>query len=138
MTTEPKVGSCSALAVAALVGLVAAACGGGASGPSSSVAPAKGEAATRGRELVITRGCVSCHTTNGNSAAGPTWRGSWGRQIPLEDGTTVLFDADYVARSVRTPNAERRAGFSLNMPAFTTQFSDADLADVAAYLQELG
>lgn len=70
-------------------------------------------------------GCVSCHTTDGTPGAGPTWQGVIGRNEPLDDGTTVTVDAEYIRNSITHPNDQIVEGFLPNlMPQnFEEQFA---------------
>lgn len=98
------------------------------------------EDATRGRAVAESAGCAGCHGGDDAPATvGPSWNGSWGSEVVLDDGTKVLFDEAFVISSVRTPDLQRRKGDWLHMPSFTAeQISDAELADVIAYLIALG
>jgi cytochrome c oxidase subunit 2 len=92
------------------------------------------DAASRGRALVIDLGCTVCHT-GADSGLGPAWEGRWGIDRPLDDGTTVPFDAGYVRRSLEAPREEVAAGYAPTMPGFSV--TDAELADITAYLESL-
>lgn len=92
--------------------------------------------ADQGRELADERGCTTCHTANGDPSTGPTWKGIWGTNVTLEDGTTVTVDRDYIARAVRDPQAEIVEGFTVQMPTF--DLSDDEIADLVAYIESLG
>lgn len=95
--------------------------------------------AARGRDIAARLGCVSCHQPDDGPAVGPDWTGSWGTNVELDDGTTVVFDADFVADAVRTPAAQQRRGDWPQMPAFEPdQLSDAELDAIVAYLEALG
>lgn len=104
---------------------------------SSTEFSAAGE---RGRRLATDLGCAGCHGGDGRDATiGPDWTGSWGTEIELDDGSTTTFDAVYVERSVRSPDAQRRAGDWIRMPEYRAdQLSDDELADIVGYLEELG
>ena len=73
--------------------------------------PSEGEAApapsggdpVRGEEVYINQGCVGCHTTDGSTGLGPTWRGIYGSQEELMDGSVVTVDDDYIRRSILEP-----------------------------------
>lgn len=97
-------------------------------------------AAERGRVVAQRAGCTGCHTgLDSDASIGPTWKGKWGTEVPLDDGTQVPFDETFVRNAVRDPDLQRRKGNWLHMPAYgTTQVSDADLADLVAYLRALG
>lgn len=95
-----------------------------------------GAAAQRGRQLAQDRGCSNCHTANGDPSTGPTWLGIWGTEVTLDDNRTVTVDHDYVARSVRDPQADIVDGFGPVMPSF--ELTDDEIDDLVAYLQALG
>ena len=71
---------------------------------------AKGLAAT-GKVLSRQKGCVSCHTTDGRPAVGPTWKGVYGSQVVLDDGTTVTADDAYLRESILHPSIKTVKGF---------------------------
>lgn len=60
--------------------------------------------------------CVSCHSTDGSPGVGPTWLGIYGRQEPLDDGTSVTVDDAYIRESIYDPNAKLVAGYAAAMP----------------------
>ncbi len=92
----------------------------------------------RGQQLAADLGCANCHSPDGTSRIGPSWAGSWGREIELDDGTRVVFDESYVTRSVRAPGAQRRTGTWVQMPPFgPDRLSDADLAAIIEFLRGL-
>lgn len=70
----------------------------------------KGLAAT-GKTLARQKGCVSCHTTDGRPAVGPTWKGLYGSKVVLDDGTTVTADDAYLVESILHPSAKTVKGF---------------------------
>ena len=90
----------------------------------------------QGRETAGRLGCLSCHSTSGSAGVGPSWKGLWGRETRLIDGTTVMADEAYVRRSVRDPQAQRVAGFTTAMPALSP--TDAELDALVAYVRSLG
>ncbi|MDA1096728.1 MAG: cytochrome c [Chloroflexi bacterium] len=70
----------------------------------------------------IRYGCRGCHTINGFAAMAPTWKGLFGSEGALTDGTTVIADEAFIRESIIDPDAKVVAGFR---PGFMTQ----DLAD---------
>ncbi len=66
----------------------------------------------RGEEVYINQGCIGCHTTDGSTGLGPTWRGIYGSQEELTDGTVVTVDDDYIRRSILEPGAQLVKGYT--------------------------
>jgi cytochrome c1 len=91
--------------------------------------------AAAGKQLAVTKGCISCHTSSGNVSEGPTWKGLYGQPVTLADGTTVTADDAYLTRSIREPSAQVVQGFRPTMP--TTQLTDQELAALIAYVKAL-
>ena len=112
-----------------LIPLVAAACGGSSGGELS-------EAAEDGRQVVIERGCASCHGADGSGGVGPKFIGLYGSQVTLTDGSTVVADDEYIRRSITDPGAQRVEGYAVNMPA--NDLDDDEIEAVLAYIRELG
>ena len=65
------------------------------------------------------RGCTSCHSSNGDKGTGPTWKGLYGSEVELADGTTVTADETYVKESITDPGAKIVNGYGNVMPHFT-------------------
>ena len=90
-----------------------------------------------GREVAESNGCFACHSLDGTQVVGPTWQGLWGKNIPMEDGTTALADADYIAESIRDPAAKLVEGFApVMIPYDEDTISEADLQALIVFLQE--
>ncbi|MFW6075071.1 MAG: c-type cytochrome [Chloroflexota bacterium] len=89
--------------------------------------------AAAGEEIYNSQ-CASCHTTDGSQMTGPTWQGLWGSERTLEDGSTVTADEEYIAESIREPDAKIVEGFGEGiMPAF--DLSDEEIEQVIAFMQ---
>ena len=111
----------------ALVALGACGDDGGSAGDDAGLT-----AAERGEQLVESNGCQSCH----NGGVAPSFDGLHGSTVELADGSTVLADEEYLARAISDPGADKVAGYSLAMPE--NSLSDAQVADIVAYLRTLG
>ena len=81
-------------------------------------------------------GCFACHTTDGAEVIGPTWKGLYGSQRTLTDGTTVLADDAYIRESTVNPAAKIKEGFAPVMIPY--QLSDDDLNNLIDYLKTMG
>lgn len=126
------------VAVLAVVVAGAAACGGGDGGggtPSAGGAELSADA-RRGEAVVRQNGCSACHSTDGSTGPGPTFRGLYGSQVELQDGGTATADDAYLTRAIRDPQAQVAAGYAIQMPA--NSLDADDVAAVVAYLQALG
>ncbi len=91
--------------------------------------------AAKGKQLAVTKGCVSCHTSSGNRSEGPTWKGIYGHPVTLTDGTSVTVDDAYLTQAIRQPAAQVVQGFKPDMP--TTAVTDEELASLIAYIKAL-
>ena len=69
---------------------------------------------------------------------GPTWKGIFGTEENLDDGSTVLVDEDYIYQSIREPGAQIVAGFQNLMPANIGQeLTDEQIADITEFIKSL-
>lgn len=93
----------------------------------------------RGQKVAQTFGCLACHSVDGSALVGPSWKGAFGEQVQLADGTTVTADEAYLRESIVNPNAKVVTGFQPGiMPQnFATQMSDQQISDVIAYIESL-
>jgi uncharacterized membrane protein/mono/diheme cytochrome c family protein len=118
------------VAIAALLVLCAAA--------SVASAAATGDP-QRGGKLLAKKGCTSCHSTDGTTRAGPTFRGLYGssRTVTTEGATrSALADDAYIARAIRDPDADVLLGFPRGvMPRFA--LDDEDVASIARAIEAL-
>lgn len=99
-------------------------------------APAPGSPAAQGKALAQSKGCASCHSTDGSPGVGPTWKGLFGKTETMADGSTALVDEAYLKDFIRHPQARVVKGFSPIMPKI--EMSDAELSALVAYIESLG
>lgn len=95
------------------------------------------DVAQYGAELYRAEGCVACHSIDGSANVGPTWLGLWGSQRPLDDGTSVLGDAEYIRESIVDPNAKVAAGYPAIMPNYS-RLDDEQIEALTAFIESLG
>lgn len=96
--------------------------------------------AERGRTLYEQEGCAGCHSVDGARLVGPTWKGLFGRQVKLTDGTTVVADEKYLRESILQPNAKTVAGFPMGLMETVIKpdsLSGDEVAALVAYIKEL-
>ena len=88
-----------------------------------------------GQSLSLQYGCMACHNTTGQPAVGPTWKGLYGSQVKLKDGTTASVDRDYLVRASKEPNAQIPADAKVLMPK--NSVPDADVQLIVDYIVSL-
>lgn len=83
-------------------------------------------------------GCRACHSIDGTPLVGPTWKGVFGEQVLLTDGTSALVDRAYIIESIRQPGAKIVAGFQDLMPAnIGADLTDEQIDDIIAFIESL-
>jgi cytochrome c oxidase subunit 2 len=99
----------------------------------------KEDAAALGAKVAQLQGCIACHSTDGSTLVGPTWKGLYGEEVELEDGTKVTADDEYLRTAIVDPNSQIVSGFLANlMPTdFGDKLSDEDINNVIAYIKSL-
>lgn len=93
----------------------------------------------RGARLVEQRGCTSCHTSDGRSSVGPTWKDLAGSQVTLTEGPAVTADDEYLRRSIVEPDAQVVKGFPKSvMPGgIAGNLTAGQIGDIVAYIKTL-
>jgi cytochrome c oxidase subunit II len=97
--------------------------------------PSDQDPVAAGKALAQVHGCMGCHSTDGSSAVGPSWKDLYGKQETLADDTQVLADSDYLKRAITHPNDELVKGYSPIMPAYN--LDDQQLEILVAYIASL-
>lgn len=96
-------------------------------------------------QKIFTQTCASCHHTDGTKLVGPPWNSTsldghqfgYGYPATLDDGTTVMRDANYYRESILDPNAKIVAGYKPQMPSYQGQLSDDDIDHLIAFIESL-
>jgi cytochrome c oxidase subunit 2 len=92
--------------------------------------------AEKGRQLADAKGCVACHTIDGSPRVGPTWKGLFGKNETMADGSTEKVDEAYLRSFILNPQARHVKGFPPVMPKLP--LSDDEISSLVAYIQTLG
>jgi cytochrome c oxidase subunit II len=97
--------------------------------------------AEAGERFYRERGCMGCHSTDGSTKTGPSFKGLFGapRDVTLREGGATRAEADenYIRESIVDPHAKVRAGFPAAMPSFKGQFRDDELKTIIEYIKTL-
>lgn len=139
--------------VAALLAMVATACAGSAPPaptptlpPPTDAAPAPTQtpppptdAVSLGESLAAQNNCTRCHSIDGTPRRGPTWKGLFGKEESLADGSTVQVEEAYLRESIVDPKAKIVDGFSANIMAgdYGQKLSDSDIRAIIEYIKTL-
>lgn len=91
----------------------------------------------RGQALTVKYACTSCHSTDGSSVIGPSFKGLWGKTEELQDGTTALVNEDYVRAKILNPNQNSVKGYPRVMPSFQGLIKEEEIMDIIAYIKSL-
>jgi len=92
-------------------------------------------AALEGRGVMRSKGCGSCHGSDGGGGVGPGFVGLSGSDVTLDDGDVVVADRDYLVESMTDPQAKIVEGYRLPMPR--TELSAEEIDAVVAYIDAL-
>lgn len=107
-----------------------------ASRPAPAPATAMSPQAEQGRQLADAKGCMACHTIDGSPRVGPTWKGLFGKDETMADGSTERVDEAYLRAFILDPQAKKVKGFPPVMPKLP--LSDEEVAALVAYIRTLG
>ena len=89
-----------------------------------------------GRAVVSQNGCLACHSVDGTPLTGPTWRGLFGAEVELSDGSSVVADEAYLLESISEPGARVVQGY---LPGIMPKYAltESELTNIVAYLATL-
>ena len=62
-------------------------------------------------EQIYNQLCIACHTLDGSKRVGPSFKGLWGREEEMTDGTRLTVNEEYVTESIRKPMAKIVKGY---------------------------
>lgn len=89
-----------------------------------------------GQNLAVLKGCSACHSVDDTTKIAPPWRGLYGSQVELDDGSFVTVDDDYLIESIEEPNAKIVKGFTRgSMPAISLR--EDEVSSLVAYIKSV-
>ena len=105
---------------------------------SEQVGASLSDPVARGKKWAEANGCISCHSLDGSKLVGPSWKGLYGEQVELADGTTVTADEAYLRKSILEPNAQIVKGFPAQCDAGQLQhdlLTDEQINDIIEFIK---
>jgi cytochrome c oxidase subunit 2 len=89
-----------------------------------------------GQNLAVLKGCTSCHSVSDTTKIAPPWKGLYGSQIELSDGSLVVVDEAYLIESIKEPNTKIVNGFTRGaMPSIS--LTDEEINALIAYIKSV-
>lgn len=89
-----------------------------------------------GKTVAQENGCLNCHSIDGGQGAGPTWKGLYGSDRKLTDGSTVKADDAYLKDSIYKPGDHVVEGFNNIMQPYSSM-SEEDATALVDYIKTL-
>ena len=93
--------------------------------------------ADEGRKVYLQKNCNTCHSVDGSKLTGPSFKGLWGTQQPLADGTSVLVDENFVRESILNPQAKIAKDFAPLMPSYQGLVAKSEMEALFEYLKSI-
>jgi cytochrome c oxidase subunit 2 len=108
-----------------------------AASAGEGAAPKVTALAEQGKKIAQTKGCIACHSADGTKVVGPSWKGIWGSEEELTDGTKVKVDEDYIRESIYDPHKKLVKPYGPVMPVFKGLVTEEEVNAIIAYIQSL-
>jgi len=99
--------------------------------------PQTGDLAARGRDIAAKRGCLSCHTLDGQPHIGPSFAGLYDAPVRLSDGTIVTADVAYLTRSMMDPQVQIVDSYKPVMPTYRGILEEPEVAALVELIVSL-
>ncbi len=95
---------------------------------------------TNAVDLIRVKGCVGCHSSDGTTMVGPSWKGLFGRsETVVSNGAErqIEVDEDYLRQAILSPTADVVKGFPPVMPEMRDKLTDEQVTMIIQYLKTL-
>ncbi len=90
--------------------------------------------ASRGESLYTQYACNTCHSLDGSRLVGPSFQNLFGNDRPLEDGSVVTADEDYIYESITEPSAKVAEGYPNVMQPYD-YLSESELQSLIEFIK---
>lgn len=88
-----------------------------------------------GAKIYGVNGCGACHSLDGTKSVGPSFKGLYGKNESLSDGSSVGVDDNYIRESILEPNAKVVSGYAPQMPSFQGKLDDEQLTAIIEFIK---
>jgi cytochrome c oxidase subunit 2 len=92
---------------------------------------------SQGERLAAVHGCLKCHSLDGTTHIGPSFKDLYKRTTTLVDNTKIVADEAYITESMMDPAARQVAGYRLEMPSYRGKIQPMEVAAIIEYLRTL-
>jgi cytochrome c oxidase subunit 2 len=90
----------------------------------------------KGEYFYKQRTCVTCHdVSQGIRLVGPSFKGLWGKEERMQDGSTVTVDEAYLKESIKEPMKRIVEGYPPSMPP--QNVTDDEIGFIIEYIKSL-
>jgi cytochrome c oxidase subunit 2 len=93
-----------------------------------------------GKHLATTKGCVACHSVDGSTLVGPSFKGVFGKtETVVTDGQErqVTVDEEYIHKSILEPTADITKGFQPLMPSQQGLVTEDEINALIEYIKSV-
>ncbi len=105
---------------------------------AAGATPAAGGGAPDGKKIAQNAGCAACHSVDGSTLVGPSWKGIYGTEVELEGGGKATVDDAYLHESIVNPAAKVVKGFPNVMPgAYGQSLKPEEITALIDYIKSL-
>ena len=89
-----------------------------------------------GEKLYNSKACNVCHSIDGTSKTGPTWKGLFGSKRSFIKAPDQMVDENYLIESIQDPTLKVVKGYAPVMPMFNT-LSEREINGIIEYIKTL-
>ncbi len=94
-----------------------------------------------GRQVVERNGCLACHSLDGRTLVGPTFKGRYGETITVITGgqeRQIIYDEEYVRRSIYEPDHDITVGFRPGqMLSYEGEITEQEVEFITEFIKSL-
>jgi cytochrome c oxidase subunit 2 len=96
-------------------------------------------AVPHGRKLLEEKGCLGCHTTDGSSLVGPTFKNLYGRKERVFTSgkiREIIINSEYIKRAIKSPGEDVVEGYENMMPSYP-DMTEHEIEEIVEYIETL-